>query len=107
MIDADEKMEFDYSATQSQLLIMLCRIVQTIDIEEFVSRIGTCEAIAPIFNPTLYLKGCEKLSHIKTLAAAALRFQEKINEVKELINNNSQIENVDDIRHTNRAGGPG
>lgn len=81
-LGAEEKTEFDYTATQSQIL-MLCRLVLTLDLEQFLSRIGTCEAIIPLTNPTLYMEGGKKLTQIKTLAAAALSFQEKVNEVKE------------------------
>ena len=81
-LDEDKETEFDYTATQSQIL-MLCRLVLTLDLKQFLSRIGTCEAITPLVNPTLYMEGCEKLTQIKALAAGALRFQEKVIEVKE------------------------
>lgn len=82
-LDDVENETFDYPVVQHKLLL-LCQFVNDIQLEEFLSRIGTCEAISPMLNPILFMKGHKKLLQIKQLAVAALHFQKTVHEVKDL-----------------------
>jgi predicted secreted protein len=65
----------EYSETQAELLEMAVQIV-AMDLKGFIDKINHCETIAPLFNPTLYMLGHEKLSQIKLIAIGAKKFQD-------------------------------
>ena len=67
----------EYSLTQQNLLIV-AGFVKDMPLDAFLSRISNCESIAPILDPTLYIKGATKLQQIKRLAQSLQPFQREI-----------------------------
>lgn len=66
-----------YSLTQHQLFI-IARIVNTLDLEGFLSRIDDAEAIGPFVDPTLFIRGADRLAQVKDIALAAQHLQEVV-----------------------------
>lgn len=67
----------EYTATQEQL-ILLASFARKLDLVGFLERISLAEAIAPIVDPTLYLRGGRKLTQVKRLAQSLRPFQKEI-----------------------------
>lgn len=61
----------DYIITQQQL-ITVANMASTIDLENFISMISRTESVAPVIDPTLYMKGADNLSALKKLAISFL-----------------------------------
>ena len=51
-----------------------------LDLEGFISRINHAEAVAPLFDPTAYMKAANNLSAIKRLAQALVPFVKEVRE---------------------------
>lgn len=66
----------EYQLTQS-LLINLARNVNILKLDEFIARIEHARAIAPLFDPTAYMRAHDSLNRIHEFALAAREFQRK------------------------------
>jgi len=62
--------EADYTMTQQRLLLLAGFVLQ-LDLDAFLERIQTAETLCPLFDPTLYMRGAEKLGQVRDLAIAA------------------------------------
>jgi hypothetical protein len=62
-----EMTDEDYIQTQSTIL-MVARMIQTLPLEEFLKRINRSESIAPLIDPTLYMKASDNLGSIRKIA---------------------------------------
>ncbi|MCK4624034.1 MAG: hypothetical protein KAV00_01900 [Phycisphaerae bacterium] len=69
----------EYLNVQAALMAFSAGI-KTLDIEGFLARIGQCETVAPIVDPTLYCQGRGPLAKITRIAQAARAFQRKVAE---------------------------
>lgn len=69
--------EEEYIQTQQQLLC-LAGIVKDMPLAEFLHKINICESVSPLINPTLYIKGADKLTLIKRIAEGAQAFQNNV-----------------------------
>lgn len=61
----------EYLQTQSQIAL-LAGLAKDLPLEEFLDRIEHTESTAPIFDPTLWIKGEKRLEAVKALAHGAL-----------------------------------
>ena len=68
----------EYRMTQERLQL-LGGFVHDLDLDGFIESINTCETVAPILDPTLYMQGAAKLEDVKRLAIAARDFQVEVN----------------------------
>jgi len=71
-----------YKETQDQI-VSLAWLVDELDLKEFINRIDYTEAVAPLFHPTLYMQGIDKLLLIKELAKAFREVQIAFEKLKE------------------------
>lgn len=71
----------EYQLVQSQLTLLI-PVVDQLNLDGFIARINTAEAVGPVFNPTLYMKASDKLGKIKDLAEALLQFKREIDKQK-------------------------
>lgn len=67
----------EYIQVQQQLLCFAA-IVKDMPLSEFLQRISTCETVAPLVDPILFMKGIVKLTCIKKIAEGAMSFQNAI-----------------------------
>lgn len=68
-----------YIETQMRILEM-AKIANSLDIETFLLCIRNAETMAPMIDPTMYMKAQKNLSAIKKLAEIALTMQGAFNE---------------------------
>ncbi len=64
----------EYILTQERMTA-LASLALTLDIDGFLSRIATAEAVGPILNPTLYMKATDDLNKVKGIALAVKELQ--------------------------------
>jgi len=64
----------DFLTIQQQLTIF-GGAVMVLDLEGFIARCQHAEAVAPLIDPTAFMKGHEKLEALKDLAEGALKFK--------------------------------
>jgi hypothetical protein len=74
----------DYTQTQSQI-ILLGKLVRDLPLVAFLNKIQRCESVAPLFNPSLYMRGTKKLDLIKQMAEGLLEFQRSIPAIEDFI----------------------
>lgn len=67
----------EYIQTQQQLLCLIS-IIKDMPLKEFLHKIDICESVSPLIDPTLYMKGADKLTFIKCIAEGARHFQDVI-----------------------------
>ena len=67
----------DFFTIQSQLAVF-GGAVATLDLEGFLERIGTAEAVAPLIDPSAFIAGHEKMALVKSVAEAALVFKRAV-----------------------------
>jgi hypothetical protein len=67
----------EYTQTQAQL-ILIAQLASQLDLDGFLERINQAETLAPILDPTLYMRGGQKLSQVKRLAQSLRPFQAEI-----------------------------
>ena len=67
----------EYAQTQQQL-ILLAQFAKDLNLSGFLQRISQAESIAPIMDPTLWIRGHRQLEQIKRLAQALRPFQQEI-----------------------------
>ena len=80
----DKISEEDYVQTQSQI-ILLAKLVRDLPLAAFLDRIQRCESVAPIFNPSLYMRGTKKLDLIKQMAEGLCAFQRSISSLEDFM----------------------
>lgn len=71
--------DIEYKVTQNNLML-LAQFAEDLQLEEFIDKITTCEAIEPLINPTLYMLGADKLQAVKKIAISAKHFQGVVRE---------------------------
>ena len=54
-------------------------------IDEFLRKINICESVSPLIDPTLYMKGADKLTFIKRIAESARHFQRDVIQYEQAI----------------------
>ena len=70
----------DYKLTQDRLVLLAQFAVTDLDLEGFLERIRHSETMAPLLDPTVWMKGSGKLYAIRNLAQTALEFQKAARE---------------------------
>ena len=71
----DEK----YIETQEDLLLISHLVKhKNLDIDGFLGRISTAEAVGPVLDPVLFVKASNKLTRIKTLAEKIKPFVDEL-----------------------------
>jgi hypothetical protein len=70
----------EYEATQSQLLLF-AGLLRELPLAAFLEAIGHAHAVAPILDPTLYMRGMDNLTAIEQIADALHVAQRKIEAV--------------------------
>ncbi len=68
-----------YIQTQKEILLLI-PLIKALPLVDFLNAISHCETVAPIIDPTLYMKGATKLGIIKRYAEALRRAQEELEE---------------------------
>src|SRR5687768_3441112 len=81
-VEPETDADFDYSSTQQKILLH-SQLICELDLEQFIDRIETSEAVAPLFDPTLYMRAADNLQAIKELAVALRRFQKVALDVRD------------------------
>ena len=71
-----------YAQTQHTILT-LAEIVRDLPLSEFLQAIRRADAIGPIVDPSLWIKGQEKMHEIERMAEGLRRFQFAIPQIKE------------------------
>ena len=77
---AEKLSDTDYLSIQHEIVV-LAGLVRELPLTAFLVRINTCETIAPLVDPTLYMKAGNKLAQIKELAAALQPFQKAADKI--------------------------
>jgi hypothetical protein len=77
-----------YIETQMRLIEM-AKIANSLDLEAFLKCISNAEAVAPMVDPTLYLKAMDNLKAIKNLAEVGLKVQEAYDKTYKAVLNTS------------------
>ncbi len=73
--DAKETMtNEEYLEVQTKLTLFAAMIIE-VDVEGLLERVERADAIVPLIDPTLWMKGHDKLDAIKDLARGALKFK--------------------------------
>ncbi len=67
----------EYAQTQEQL-ILLAQFAKDLNLSGFLQRISQAESVAPIMDPTLWIRGHRQLEQVKRLAQALRPFQQEI-----------------------------
>lgn len=63
-----------YESTQMQI-IQIARLVKDLPLGEFIGAIDTADSIGPVVDPTLWMRGHEKMDMIRKAAVALNKFQ--------------------------------
>ena len=66
-----------YTTTQIRLAA-LAAVVRDLDLDGFMERIYLTESMAPIIDPSLWIKESGKLEEVKKIALAAKDFQKAV-----------------------------
>lgn len=69
--------EEEYISIQNQLVI-LAQLIAPLDLKGFLSQLAHAEAMCPILDPTLFMRGAGKLAQVRRLAEAAQEFQAEV-----------------------------
>lgn len=72
MIDAEE-----YAQAQSQITLLSIMVSQ-LPLDEMLEQISLTEARAPFLDPTLWIKGADKLAEVKALVRAAIPLKREV-----------------------------
>ena len=65
----------EYLEAQNQITIFAAMLIE-VDVEGLLDRASRADAIAPLLDPTLWMKGHERLDAIKELALGAMAFKQ-------------------------------
>lgn len=67
----------EYTLTQDRLLGIAQWIAETdLDLDTFLDRIALAEGVAPILDPTAFLRGADRLDAVRNIARAARDFRD-------------------------------
>jgi hypothetical protein len=67
----------EYTETQARLcLIAQFVAIMDLDLDGFLDRIALAEGFSPIVDPTLYLRGSDRLEAVRHLAVATRQFRD-------------------------------
>lgn len=72
----------EYSATQAKLMVA-AGFVAGLDLPAFLERIRHTKAVAPLLDPTLFMKGAAKLEQVERVAAAANALRAEVLRLRE------------------------
>jgi hypothetical protein len=73
---AERKLPSDEEYIQiQQQLVIFGQLLMNIDVEGFIERAERADAIAPVIDPTLWMRGHERLDALKDLAHGAMKFK--------------------------------
>lgn len=64
----------EYTQIQ-QTLVIAAQLLLPLDLDRFLQAINHAETVAPILDPTLWIRGSRKLEQVKELAEAARKMQ--------------------------------
>lgn len=64
----------EYASTQMQI-VTFANLVLDMPLDEFLRAINRADTLGPIFDPTLWIKGQEKMHEVERLARALSGFQ--------------------------------
>lgn len=67
----------EYELIQSQIFT-LAAVIAEMNLEGFLDRISEAESIAPILDPTLFIRGSRNLEKIKELAVSIQRVKRTV-----------------------------
>jgi hypothetical protein len=74
----------EYQACQDQMLL-LARMVRDMPLVDFLQAISRAEAVGPMVDPTLYIRGRDKLEEIKLMAEGLRKFQLSLPSISEAL----------------------
>jgi hypothetical protein len=67
----------------TQQLLMIGNLVKEINLADYVNAINRADAVAPIVDPTLWMKGHRKTDILKKMAEGLLEFQRSLPTIEE------------------------
>lgn len=67
----------EYSMTQEQL-VLLASLVANLKLDAFLARIERADALTPMLDPTLWMRGGAKLAAVRRLALAAKGLRDEV-----------------------------
>ena len=67
----------EYLMVQNQILL-IAGLVRDMPLTEFITAIGKAEALGPIIDPTLWIKGNKNMDIVKSLAVKLQSFQAEV-----------------------------
>ena len=67
----------------SQQLLMLGKLVRELPLAEYMNAINRSDSVAPIIDPTLWMKGHKKTDILKKMAEGLLAFQRSLPTIEE------------------------
>lgn len=62
----------------TQQLLMLGGLVQDVKLTEYINAIERADAVGPVFNPTLWMRGHKKTDILKKMAEGLRAFQKSL-----------------------------
>jgi hypothetical protein len=74
----------EYGAAQ-RLIIAAGNMLSLVDIQAFIECADRALGSAAVFDPTLWIRGHERLQHVRDMAAAALKFRERVDALRTLV----------------------
>lgn len=94
-----EMSEEEYTLIQQQLLMMIPFMLR-MNLPGFLRRIQKSEAIAPMLDPTLFMKGSRQLERVKEIARAANGLRKAaLKQLKEELDDVVKKPNELDLKH--------
>lgn len=88
---------YKYISTQ-QKIVLIAGLVKDLPLSEFINAINHAESVAPIFDPSLYMRGAPKMKLIKRIADGLLKFQDSIPDESEFVLAESKQRDVERIQ---------
>lgn len=83
----------DEEYLQAQTTIALvAQMTVDLDLDAFIDRANRAESIAPILDPTLWIRGGKKLEAVKDLAIGLRKFQRAVEKHRDLLGPPERIE---------------
>lgn len=76
--------DVEYGLVQ-QAIIQAGDLLAMLDLPAFIDRANVALAVGPVLNPTLYMRGVDRLEAVRDMATAALRFRNAVERLRELV----------------------
>lgn len=70
----------EYRMTQDHIFL-LAAMARTLPVPEFIEAIDKAESLGPVLDPTLYIKGADRMAKVRKIAAAVLELKRTADEV--------------------------